>query len=417
MLIEQAAIMPSGRNAIRMLREAQTEYPKIDFLYMFMDVNTPRLFKISGGAAHELAATYVGEKDAFEQFQQIRHTTEIDPVPKAFEHFFLGTRAPGKIPQTVSHDTATMLQLFLQRADRDVGGWAVPYVLVPEGVYMCGYVHAVSDPIFDRIGPGTVIPHGTAEAGGYGLSVTELADLEGMVVYRRQTPGGLVLIREANGYNSLLIDGTPAEFRAKAYDLTGKTVDIFFGDTDIGPPDSLTILRDEQGQPAVAFASRGNNFSISVLNIATAFRVQASGDFLGSQKGPKTVTVKNLSLTLVDDRSQVTLKLSDNGAVVGESTLNANEMDAIIAGLGEFRSAMTEPIRPEPDQSGGSREFLVVDPAWRANQSPHSEVPGIIMRLRHCGFGWLSFLLPHHEGRAIGKWLTESCAEPTQPTN
>jgi hypothetical protein len=414
-LIEQAGNKPSGPDAIRMLCEAQAENPKVDFLYMFLDVAAPRLFRISGGVAHELAATYIGEKAAFEQFQQIRHATEIDPVPKSLEHFFFGTRAPSSLPETVSRDTATMLRLFQRRPDRDVGGWAVPYVLTPEGVYMCGYVHAVSDPIFDHIGPGSVIPHGTAEAGGYGLSVTELADLEGMVVYRRQTPGGFVLIREDDGYKSFRIDGTPAEFRARANDLIGKTVDVLFGETPVGLPDRITMLRDEQGRPAVAIASRGNNFSISILNVATAFRARAAGDFLGGQKGPKTVTVKNLSLTLADDGSEVTLKLSNDGVVVGESTLNANEMDAVIAGLGEYRSAMTEPVRPEPDQSGGSRELLVVDPAWRTNHSPHSDVDGIMMRLRHLGFGWVSFLLPRHEGRALGKWLTESCAEPIKP--
>ena len=95
----------------------------------------------------------------------------------------------------------------------------MPYVLVPDGAYMCGYAHAVSDPILDKVGPGAVVPHGTAEAGGYGLSVTELVDPEGIVVYRGQTPGGLVLIRGKHGYRTVRIDGAPAEFRAKASEL------------------------------------------------------------------------------------------------------------------------------------------------------------------------------------------------------
>ena len=148
-----------------------------------------------------------------------------------------------------------MLRTFLQRAERDVGGWAVPYVLVSEGVYMCGYAHGVSDPILDRIGPGAIVPHGTAEAGGYGLSVTEFGGLEGMVVYYRQLPGGLVLIREKLGYRTVRIDGAPAAFRAKASDLLGAPVDIFFGeDTPVGLPESITVLRDEDGQPAAAIA-------------------------------------------------------------------------------------------------------------------------------------------------------------------
>jgi hypothetical protein len=214
-LIEQAAGMPSGQSVIDMLREAQTEDQKIDFLYMFLGENGPRLFKISEGRAHDVLATYIGEKDAFEEFQRIRHATEIDPISKSVENFIFSTRTPSEIPDAVCDATVSMLRLFMQRAERDVGGWAVPYVLVREGVYMCGYAHAVSDPILDKVMPGAVVPHGTAEAGGYGLAVTEFGQLEGMVVYRCQTPGGLALIREATGYRTVSIDGAPAEFAPK----------------------------------------------------------------------------------------------------------------------------------------------------------------------------------------------------------
>ena len=195
--------------------------------------------------------------------------------------------------------------------------------------------------------------------GGYGLSVTELGDLEGMVVYRRQMPGGLVLIREEHRYRIVRIDGAPAAFRAKASDLLGNPVDIFFGeDTPVGLPESITILRDEDGQPAAAIAKRGNSFSFSVLNVATAFRTKAKLDLSGGQKGPKPVTVQNLALTLADDRNHVNLQLLNDGKVVGKSTLSAVEMDAVISGLGQFRSALNQQVRPEPDQAGVRRNFL-----------------------------------------------------------
>jgi hypothetical protein len=415
-LIERAAGTQSGRGVIHMLCEAQAEHPKIDFLYMFLDECGPRLFRIYEGCAHEVSATYMGEKDAFEEFQRIRHATEIDPVPKSFEHFMFATSrvpgAPSQVPDAVSRATVSMLRLFMRRAERDVGGWAVPYVLVRDGAYMCQYVHAVSDPILDKFMPGAVVPHGTAEAGGYGLSVTEFGQLEGMVVYRRQTPGGLVLIREATGYRTVFIEGAPAEFRNKASDFLGKPVDIWFGHAPLGVPESLTILRDERGQPAVAIGRRGDTVSLAVLNVATAFRARAN---FGEEEGPKPVTAQNLTLTLANDRSHVILKLLNDGAIVGESTLNANELDAVIAGLGQFRAALPGQVSPEPDQSGGSQEFVVIDPAWRTVQSPHADIDGIIMRLRHIGLGWVSFLLPRHEGRALGKWLTENCADPKAP--
>src|SRR5690242_9264555 len=62
-LIERAATMPSGQNTISMLGQAQGENPNVDFLYMFLDSGSARLFKISHGSAQEVAATYIGEKD------------------------------------------------------------------------------------------------------------------------------------------------------------------------------------------------------------------------------------------------------------------------------------------------------------------------------------------------------------------
>jgi hypothetical protein len=235
-----------------------------------------------------------------------------------------------------------------------------------------------------------------------------------MVVYHRQIPGGLVLIRDAQGYRTVRIEGDPAEFRAKAFDLLQQPVDIFFGDSPVGFPESITILRDEHGQPAAAIAKRGRNLSFSILNVATAFKTKAKLGF-DEQKGPGPLAVKNLILKLAEDKNQVTLQLLDDGKVVGESTLNADEMNAVISGLGQFRAALNQQVHSEPEESAGTPEFLVVDPAWRTVQSPHAGIDGIVMRLRHLGFGWMSFLLPRHEGRALGKWLTENCAEDPEP--
>jgi hypothetical protein len=402
-LIEKAAAMPSGQSVIRMLREAQTEHPKIDFLYMFLDEGGPRLYKISKGIADDVIATYIGEKDAFEEFQRIRHAPASEPVPKAIENFIFITKTPNDIPEAVVDCTISMLRLFMERAKRDVGGWAVPYVLVREGVHMCGYAHGVSDPVLHKLTSGAIIPHGTAEAGGYGQAVTELGQLEGMVIYYLQTPGGLVLIREAVGYKSVFIEGAPDEFRAKAASELRKQVDTFFGNEPLGQPESITVHRDERGEPAAAIARRGRTLSFAALNPATAFKTQATLNF---QEGPKSVAVQNLTLTLADDKSHVILKLLNDG----EATLKASDLDAVIAGLGKFRAALPEPVSPEPDYSS-SPEFAVVDPAWRTLHSPHADADGIIMRLRHIGLGWVSFLLPRHEGRALGKWLTESCPE------
>jgi hypothetical protein len=410
-LMEQAAAMPSGENVVHMLADAQHEHASVDFLYAFLDQELPRLFKISDGTPAEVPAAYIGLKTAFESFQRIRHAAEIDPVPKALETFMFGTRAPDDISKDVGTVIVSMLRLLVQGGQREVGGWAVPYVLVKGGAFMCGYAYSVSDPIFDSISPGSVVPHGTAQAGGYGLAVTEFGEREGMVVYWRQMPGGLVLTRQDDGYSKLEIKGDPSEFRRRALEVFGKPVDIFFGDMPFGHPESLMILRDDNGKPAMAIARRGRDLSFSVLNVETVFRLQASLDFV---KGLSTMTAQNLTLSLAEDKSHVLLKLVEDGKPAGQATLNASELDNILAGLSELRTSLVEPVSAEPKQDAGSHELLVVDPAWRTETSPHAGIDGVLVRLRHLGFGWVSFLLPHKEGSALGKWLVDNSKADTK---
>ena len=60
----------------------------------------------------------------------------------------------------------------------------------------------------------------------------------------------------------------------------------------------------------------------------------------------------------------------------------------------------------------------MIDPAWRAERSPHADIDGVLVRLRHIGLGWVSFLLPRKEGSALGKWLFDnSKIETEDPPN
>src|SRR3546814_14026662 len=57
-----------------------------------------------------------------------------------------------------------------------------------------------------------------------------------------------------------------------------------------------------------------------------------------------------------------------------------------------------------------SLAFPVVDPAWRTStevMAKVSGVAGISLALRHSGYGWLCFLLPDSEARALGHWLLD----------
>src|SRR5204863_7497513 len=98
--IEYARKMPAGASVLTDLLEVQRSYP-IDFAYGFIDVSGPHLFWLSGGSATEVPVLHLGVESAFEQFQNIRHRDEIDPVPKAIATFMMGTRSNDKPPEAL----------------------------------------------------------------------------------------------------------------------------------------------------------------------------------------------------------------------------------------------------------------------------------------------------------------------------
>lgn len=132
---------------------------------------------------------HLGVESAFEQLHTIRHRDEIDPIPKAIGTFIMGTRSSDKLPEALHHSITAMLRLFSERSERDVCGAAIPYLLGPNGAYLCGYGYSVSDPITPDLTRGDLIPHGTAPAGGFGLSFTVFDHERGILVYWLQRPG------------------------------------------------------------------------------------------------------------------------------------------------------------------------------------------------------------------------------------
>jgi hypothetical protein len=276
-----------------------------------------------------------------------------------------------------------------------------------EGTFFCGYGYAVSDPILKRIGPGALVPHGTAEAGGLGLYVTEFGRGNGMVVYWLQLPGGTVFVRGENGYDAREFRGPPSEFKQQALESLGKPVELLFGDQPTGPARSIAVMLDETGIPSIAIAKRKGSFSVAVLNVATPFQVggemsliATEADMPGAQLSTDQMNVK-----LSDDKNYVTLGLVDQGKPANQVTIQADELSLMIAKLAEARAVMSAPISREPPQN--CRELAAIDPIWRTNPPLHPDVNGVLLRLRHPGFGWLTFILPHHEAAALGKWLCD----------
>ena len=409
-LIENAASQPSRSRAVEVLADGHRRYPSVDFAYGHIDEGGAHLFQISEGTVREVPALYLGLPAAFEHFQRIRHNAEIDSTPEAIRAFVCGSRSAEPVPQPLSIAITSMLQLFAERSERDVAGWPVPYFLTKEGAFFCGYGYSVSDPILTKIGPGSIVPHGTAEAGGFGLSVTELGHAKGMVVYWLQQPGGTVFVRTSEGYDVHEFHGTPSQFRESAFSAIGEPVTLLFGDQPHGSPESIVVLRDEAGIPSMAIAKHGDSFSFSVLNVETPFRVRASVNLnpdSDAERPGGSLSSDQLSLNLSDDKSTATVGLLRDGKTATEITLHPAELDLIIAKLGEARAVMSEQIPTQPPQDAGRRELAVIDPVWRTDPPLHTGLDGVILRLRHLGYGWLTFILPHNEALSLGKWLCE----------
>ena len=131
------------------------------------------------------------------------------------------------------------------------------------------------------------------------------------------------------------------------------------------------------------------------------------------------LSTEKMSLNLSNDKGVVTLKLLKNGQSETEITLDAAELDLVLTKLSEARALMREPVPAQPLQEPGTRELVVLDPMWQTDPSFHGSLGGIILRLRHLGFGWLAFLLPHHEAFALGRWLCdyERVRVQTTPSN
>ena len=210
----------------------------VQFAYAAVDAGRLRLHKVEDGRMSECSTLHIGNTEAFAAFQRVRHEDVNPYAPKALKSFLCSRGGEG-----LSLAIRSMIDLFATRAERDVGGWAVPYVLSAEGVSFCSYAYSVSDPVFDEIAPGSLIGHGTPERGGSTLSVMGLPNNMGMVVYWLQLPGGFVLTRSQQGCDQRMFRGGPTEFKAAVREAFSFDVDLWVVDQPLGAPRHLVIMR------------------------------------------------------------------------------------------------------------------------------------------------------------------------------
>jgi hypothetical protein len=372
----------------------------LEFAYAFFDEDDrPVLLLIQDGNALAVSALYLGSKEAFELFQKIQLSESNHFSPKSLKLFISSAREDP--PREAIDAIKTMIDCFISSSAQEVGGVPVAMFLVKQGAVLINYGYSVSDPVFDKLNSGDVVPHGTAELGGGTLSVTELGELDGVIAYWLQRRGGDVYLFRDGQPTSF--QGAPTEFKSAVENAFGCAAWLWVGDQPPGQVKGIRLMRDEAGHVTSVLAEHERGMTISVVNLETPFHSEAR--FGSGEEGSENVKVE-----VDENRTAVKIELRrrDQNAI----DLNTDEVDELMSALADARFSLEPPVPPEAPK--GRSVIVPIDPAWRTQVDLHPELKGVLLTLRHPGFGWMSFLLPHHEARALGEWLVGSSKDKSE---
>lgn len=117
------------------------------------------------------------------------------------------------------------------------------------------------------------------------------------------------------------------------------------------------------------------------------------------------------------NRETVVLNVIAVGGDAVSARLKPEEAEDLITKLGHARASLKEEVDYDPDPRA-MLDFTVVDPVWRTSTDRMAEasgVAGVALALRHSGYGWLCFVLPHAEARALGRWLLDHAEDDAAP--
>jgi hypothetical protein len=412
--IRAAAGMHQGPQTVDYLLQEHLRHAETDFMYAYVEKDAAHLFCVTEGTATESSAAHIGMHEAFSAFQEIKLARTLNPVPGALEKFIAGvveTPAPSskdkpKLYEDVTEATIAMQKLFYKSSDRGVGGTAIPYVVTTAGARVYGYGYSVTDPGINALKPGSLINHGTAQFGGYGVSVTELRERDGIVIYWLQRPGGTVWLKADDWYQPHDFPGAPSAFKEAVRASLGREVDIWFGDGAQGTPESFRVLRDHAGRPRLTVAQSGRSLSFSwIQGSADDFSISSPVIKIdeGAMASDQDTSNEKIIAKCSGDKLAAILTIAANAESPEPIQLSADELDKFIHQLARVRSEMTPQVPVELGE--GTALDTVIDPAWQTRPLLHPALPGRLLALRHQGLGWLSFLLPPNEAAALGALL------------
>jgi hypothetical protein len=273
-MLEEARLVESGPAVVELLLAAHRSTPSVEFAYAQRVAGKASLFKIAGGRAKSVPTLHLG--NGFRRLQAIRNRKERRSPPDTVTTVYYADKSHLNEPPQLADTTTALIHLFAERPERDVGGFALPYFLNEEGAFLLNYNYAVSDPDFADGWKPRPLGTGTAERGGFNLTLTELGSDQGVVAYWRQRPGGFAFVRDANGYKTIPFAGAPSAARAVLSDKLGMDVDLFVSDVDVTAPfEKVLVLRASDGSPAISIAKSGRSLSLSNLSRTGDFDVKA----------------------------------------------------------------------------------------------------------------------------------------------
>ena len=404
--IESAAKETAGRNTIQHLAELTKSSPGVEFAYGYCEYGELHLLKISDGRWQELPALHLGDHAAFELFQNIRHRPLTDYAPDAVHSLSAALTGTYAVPRALAAALSAMFTLFSEREGHDVGGWPIAYVLTnTDAAQFCSYISAVSDPILNTLNSGDALPHGTAEAGGSTVSLTELPCRKGHVVYWLQSGVGRVYLRQAPGvFAEHRFKGPPDQFSQDVKSTLGESVELWTAYLPLGPVEAITYFVDNHGLIQIAVLQSGTTtLKCLIQSSPEQFEIDSTltmeEKFLNSWQ-----PVSGATLNISPDKSSIQLNLDS-----GVRDFTAQELDKMIEELGEARKRLNPklPLTLAPN----SQIKAVSDPAWQVVPRPHREAPGPALLVRHTGYGWIGFHFPPDEARSIADWLLEGGKE------
>ena len=354
--------------------EAASAANAVDFLFARSAGNGPQLWKISAGHAVSVTSTdHIGSHEGFEAFQRVRNGGPAEAPSLSIMTLVSALQCDdptmdSDVPKGLGTALQAMLFQFASQSERDFGGWPLGYVLTPKGTAFCSYCFNTSDPILGFSIPGAVVPHGSAVAGGFTLSVTELPAQNGTVAYWLQRPGGCVMLKSPEWYGVHWFSGSPTEFVEEIASKLAIKPTLWISDKSAGAPEQIHVLHGEDGLPSMAIGVHPNRaLTFSVLNVEGKFHSEIVKNFFETAVDGPLILPDGYSIDFQKHSDGLGCSIRFSTEAKGENELNltTGNIDDIIERLTRIRAELQPPVSREPAPPPRS-DAVTVDPIWRS---------------------------------------------------